>query len=759
MKELMLGLRLLFGTGRGNRARFALMAVGGSLGVCCLAIVLTVPGILAAQDARVAGRQPTAPREMSQSEANSLPLGLERVDPVDSKPLTRIFLAEGTRSVAPPPGLKTFPRPGQVFVSPGLHKLLRTTPELAQRLPGRETGVIGAQGLARPDELVAYVGTSRDQLHDGWHLSHFGMGYAPNPTLEPPTADVLRYTMLVIALLPLTVFISVCARLSAAERVRRLAALRLLGMSAKEVQRVNAAETVAAAAVGALLGLGEYWLLNQLLSRIGLPGFTWYPNDGALSGTTCAICLVGCPALAWFVGRASARKAAKSPLAVRRNAQPKPPSSWGLLPLAAGSGIAAGYCAIGASGHAPTYSATHALLIPAAAILIGGGLVTALPPVSRFLAQWIAASTRSLTLGLAMRRNEAEPGGTIRLAAGLVLLVFGASLVQGVLIELDRTAKPDSPAQSYDVSTERLTTAQQHALEQLPGTRAHFLLASSTGVSVSDTMPTPELVLATCAQLRAATAWVGDCADGKPLRLRDSAQTYETAVDAGVKLRFRLDDGHRAVTFRAPQQSVLYRDGRPMQMIDSGSILIPPSMLPHGTHPESAVLRLVSDSDPGTIRRVFDGIGRVAPTADVTTTGLNVAVLQESAIVKALLAVAMTLGLVIGLATFLVAAIDRAVERRPQVTALTLLGAKRSTLRAAQTAQVALPLAAGLLLAIVTGRMAESSYLIVGGGTVFWDTAGLPLLLTGTLCVIAVAALGSLPLVGRRIDPELIRRD
>ncbi|WP_443077805.1 FtsX-like permease family protein [Streptomyces sp. NBC_01450] len=108
---------------------------------------------------------------------------------------------------------------------------------------------------------------------------------------------------------------------------------------------------------------------------------------------------------------------------------------------------------------------------------------------------------------------------------------------------------------------------------------------------------------------------------------------------------------------------------------------------------------------------------------------------------------------------YLVAATDRAVERRPQVTALALLGARARTLLAVQVVQVVLPLTVGLVLAVVVGKMAESSYLVTGGGAVFWDGDGVPLLLACALGVLVVAAVGALPLVGRRIDPELIRRD
>ncbi|MFG3287369.1 FtsX-like permease family protein [Streptomyces sp. NPDC048179] len=759
MNETLLGLRLLFGSGRGNRARFALMTLGGSIGVCCLAIVLTIPGILAAQDARVAARQAVPPDRAVAADMSGLPLWLERTDPYGSRPLVRIFLARGTEAVAPPPGLKAIPDRGEVFVSPRLHEVLRTENGLAQRLPGREKGLIGPQGLARPEELVAYVGMSRGELADGLPVTRFGKREAPIPTVDPSTLDILRFTMVGIVLLPLAVFLSVCARLSAAERARRLAALRLLGMSIKEVQRVNAAETVAAAGLGALLGLGEYWILNQLFSRAGLPGFTWYPGDGTLSATTLLACLVGCPALAWFVGRASARKAAANPLAVRRTAVEKPPSSWGFLPLIAGSGIAAGYCAAGITGHAPRDTFLPSLLIPSAIIMIGVGLVTTLAPLCRMLAQRVARSTRSLALGLAMRRNEAEPGGTLRVAAGLVLLVFAASLAQGVLIQLDQATRNSSRIQSYDIPYEELTTAQRQSLEQLKDTRGHVVSMQSSLVGASETAWSPHVVVATCAQLRAAVSWTGACADGQAMRLRGTGGTVGEAPQAGARFAVQLDGGHRRLSLTVPERSLPYREFPGSLVIDPESVLVPPSALPPGSRPANATFTLVSTSDPDVVRRVLDGIGHVAPTADVLPQGLDITGLQQIAVIKTLLAVGMVLGLVIGIGAYLVAATDRAVERRPQVTALALLGARPRTLRAVQVAQVVLPLAIGLALAVVVGKTAESGYLVTGGGTIFWDGAGLPLLLVGTLGVMAVAALGALPLVGRRIDPELIRRD
>ncbi|MFF3915566.1 FtsX-like permease family protein [Streptomyces sp. NPDC001852] len=763
MRELLLGLRLLLGSGRGSRVRFLLMALGTAIGVSCLAVVLTIPGILAAQDSRMAARQPSCARD-SQGHCigtKGAPRELTRTDPLGSRPMTRVFITPGTKHIEPPPGLVELPRPGEIILSPRLHEVLHAEPGLAKLLPGRERGLIGAQGLAHPDELYAYVGVLPATLKNADVVTFFGMPYPPSPTVENSTLDIVRFTLAGVVLLPLAVFLSVCARLSAAVRVRRLAALRLLGLSTKAVQRVNAAETVAAAALGAVLGLGIYALVNQLISRAGLPGFKWYPSDGALSFSTILICLVGCPALAWFVGRVSARRAAANPLAVRRSAAQKPPAKWGLLPLVPGLGVVAGYCVVGATGHAPRDTRLSAVLMPLAVVFVGVGLVLALPLLSRAIARRVARWSGPLFLGLAMRRNEAEPGGALRVATGLVLLVYAASLVQGVLIELDQVSKHESPVQGYSIGLDDVTAEQQHVLEHIAGIRGHAVQMRSWMDPHTDAFePTIDAVIATCGQLRELVPIVDGCVDDGPVRLLDRAQDVGGDSKPGNAFAFHLRGaGHgRFMHLRVPEKTLRYRDWDGISALDA-EVLIPPSVLPKGYRPENASLVLLSSSDPATVRNVLDGIGGVDPTIAVDPYGINVTALQQIAVVKTLLAIGMVLGLIIGVAAYLVAATDRAMERKSQVTALALLGARPRTLRAAQVAQVVVPLAVGLVLAVVTGKAAESSYLVTGGGAIFWDGKGVPLLLACAVGAVAVAALGSLPLVGRRIDPELIRRD
>ncbi|WP_435208241.1 FtsX-like permease family protein [Streptomyces sp. bgisy034] len=759
MREFLLGLRLLFGSGRGNRVRFFLMAAGGSLGVCCLALVLTIPQILDAHDGRDAARQP---RSASAQPAGST-LVLQRTDPYGSKAFTRVFLAKGTKDADQvPPGLKELPDPGEVFLSPRAHDLLRDRPAVKGLLPGDEQGLIGAPGLAHPDELFAYIGTTRDKIADeGRALNGWGYSYAPFPAIEPSTLTYLRFALGSLVLLPLGIFLSVCARLSAASRNRRLASLRLLGLSTKGTQRVNAAETVVAALLGSVLGLGEYWVLNQVMTRTGLPSLRWYPDDGALSATTIAVCVVGCPVLAWFVGRVSARDAAANPLAVRRTAAPGRPAKWGGLLLVTGLGIVVGYCATGFTDRPANSVGLNTLLIPAGILLTGLGLVLTLPLISYALARRVARTTRSLTLNLAMRRNEVEPGSTMRVVTGLVLLVFSASLAQGVLIQLEQVTRPSAPVQDYSLSLSALTAEQQRRLADVPGVRAHAVTVESwTDPEGSADQPWASAVVATCDQLAKLVQGGKGCVDGKVMRLSDPNAGTGQGARPGDTLHFRVREGGKDKTLPIPlPHDVIAYSAYDPSAVHGADVLVPPSVLPAAARPEGARYVLTGSSDHGEVRKVLDGIAAVTPTAEVEPVGVNIEGLQQIAVLETLLAVGMIMGLVIGTAAFVVSATDRAMERRAQVTAITLIGARGRTLRAVQCVQVVLPLSIGLALALVTGKLAESSYLITGGGEIYWDFAGLPVLTLAAAGVAAVSAVGTLPLVGRRIDPELIRRD
>lgn len=753
MNAFLLGLRLLRGSNRRGRIRFSLMTLGSALGVACLAAVLTIPSIVTAHDARTAARE-ALPGDPSSSSF----VHVEHKDPYGSRPLRRVFVARVRPGPGPvPPGVTELPAAGEAVVSPTLRDLLATHPGVKGLVPGRVTGVIRPEGLGGQEDLYAYIGTEAKRLTDAVPLGSFGSKYSSQEVIEPSTLDALRFTLACVVLLPLVIFLSVCARLSGESRARRLAALRLVGLSARDTMRVNAGESVVAAFVGAVVGVGVYVGVNEVMARVGLPGLHWYPADGRPGWETVAWCVVGCPALAWGVGRFSARRAAKSPISVRRTGERRAPRKAGALLLVPGLGVIGGYCVLSVMGRDPSGGSASSLLVPGAVLLTGAGLVWGLAPITAWLAKRVAGAAKSLPLALAMRRTEVDPGASLRVVTGLVLLVFGASLTQGVLVELDQVSRRTDPLQEYRIELDQIDAAQRKALEGLPGVVDHVVSYRSWDPLDGSDVPQTSMVVATCAQLTALTRRSSGCVDGKVMQLRNTDSAFAYDPKPGERYAFALENGRKAM-FAVPRERV---DVRPwsVSVVASGALLVPPSLLPAGGAEADGALTLVSGADPVTIRKVLDGIGAVAPTAAVDPVGIVVESLAQLTVIRSLLAVGMVLGLVIGVAAFVVSVADRAMERRGQVAALALLGARAGTLRVVQVVQVVLPLAVGLGAALVTGWLAESSYLITGGGTVHWDWDALPLLFTCALGVLLVAGLASVPMVRRHVDPEHIRRD
>ncbi|WP_426364975.1 FtsX-like permease family protein [Streptomyces sp. E-08] len=750
MSTFLLGMRLLWVSGRRGQVRFLLMTLGSALGVACLAAVLTIPSILSAHDARAAAREP-------RPGASNI-VYREFNDPYGSQPLHRVFVARTRTGPTPvPPGIDRLPSAGEAVVSPRLGEILAANPRAAGLVPGRVVGTIAPEGLGGSDDLYAYIGIARAQLPAAESLGGFGIGKSWRPVVDPSTLSTLRFTLGCIVLLPLVTFLSVCARLSGESRARRLAALRLVGLSAKDTRRVNAGESVIAAALGALIGIVAYLGINEAMARVGLPGLHWYPADGRPEGTTIALCLLGCPALAWVVGQFSARQAALSPISVRRTGESKPPKKFGMLLLVPGLGIIVGYCVLSIMGRDPSGGSASSLLVPGAVLLTGAGLVFGLAPITAWFARQLAGVTKSVPVALALRRTEVDPGSSLRVVTGLVLLVFGASLTQGVLIELDQVSRRTAPLQEYDIRLNDVSQAQRKALEGVAGVRTAIVSYGSWDPLDGTDVTHAEVVAADCEQLTAYTQRATGCLDGQIMQLHDNRTVSDYGPKAGETYLFALKDG-RKVSLTVPREQISVRPWD-ISVFEAGALLVPPSLLPPDLADADGTLTLVSSADPGTVRAVLDGVGAVAPTASVEPVGIVIDSLAQLTVIRSLLVVGMVLGLVIGVAAFVVSVADRAMERRGQVAALVLLGARAGTLRVVQVVQVVLPLVVGLGAAIVAGWLAESSYLITGGGAVHWDWEGLPLLFACALGVVLAAAVASVPMVRRHIDPEHIRRD
>lgn len=112
----------------------------------------------------------------------------------------------------------------------------------------------------------------------------------------------------------------------------------------------------------------------------------------------------------------------------------------------------------------------------------------------------------------------------------------------------------------------------------------------------------------------------------------------------------------------------------------------------------------------------------------------------------------------IGLLTFTIAGIDRALSRRRELTALRLIGAPGRLLRTAQWCEAAHPTVLGSLLAIAAGGYAGATYLQLDDDKVMPLTTAFALAAVATVTSMLLAWITTLGTTAR-LDPEHIRAE
>ncbi len=266
MLAVRLALRLITGAGPAGRLRLALTALGIALGVVAALFSLAVPRFLEAGAERASDRFPRAALAGQQAAFSYAIVS----DDFKGRPWLQVFLAPADGGSPPPapPGVPRFPAPGESFVSPEVQRIVAQDAS-ASRSQGTAAGSIGPAGLAQPEELVSYIGVQADQLPDGGAAgSAFGVSSGLSGPSVSPTA--VRLEMALLVGLPAAAYLATCAQLSAASRMKRLAALRLLGLRRDTILRVSALESGIAGGVGALAGLALFGRGAARLDRAGV---------------------------------------------------------------------------------------------------------------------------------------------------------------------------------------------------------------------------------------------------------------------------------------------------------------------------------------------------------------------------------------------------------------------------------------------------------------------------------------------------------
>jgi hypothetical protein len=406
----------------------------------------------------------------------------------------------------------------------------------------------------------------------------------------------------------------------------------------------------------------------------------------------------------------------------------------------------------------------------AGAVATGLGLPLAVPVVvSRGATLLLARGGPAVRI--AARRLQLEPAATTRVVAGLLGAFFVCAGAQCVLVIFERTpqylaavrAETTGP-QRIDVLERPGTALDVTSLAAVPGVRS-ITPAPSVGVADSCGADLPrgactsvyvgtcadlQRVLPTVTQCRDRPAWLGDAHPGRPAPGTPLPLVWSGGDGSGPAL----------LTVPAPAEQWPLRE---LSTVENYSLSSYELFLPVSTPGADRLLARSTD------RWVLltSGGGRVRDDVTLAAAALGgdsyssaePEQLRQVEQYRTLIWAATAVALLLGFAALVVTSVDRAIERRRQLAAFHVLGAPARVLRRSQLLQVFLPLAIGMPVAALTGLLAGRAYLVFGGeGAATPTRAVLVTGLLGLLASLAVAGL-TVPGVGRRVTPELLRRE
>ena len=410
------------------------------------------------------------------------------------------------------PGLARLPGAGQFYASPALARLLKTVPagELGDRFRGHQVGLLGDAALSGPDELAIVVGYSPSQLA-ALPATQVVNRIASAPQLMG-TTNLYRLGFgiaTLIILFPLLSMINTATRLAATRREERLAALRLVGATPRQVNVVASVDAVVGASAGVVIGVFLFLAIRPLLESISFSGvrFFGYTVTPTLWGYTAIVVMV--PLLAALSSLVSLRRVWITPLGVSRRTTPARPGWWRILPMLVGVPLFIDPL-VSHPGKPDGTLAFLGLFLIMAGLVLGGSWLTM--QISRILAR----TARGPSGLLAARRLADNPKGAFRTSAGLVLAVFAGSFIACVVPAFAAAQTQGAAAKLTNVLRVPLAMGPFSGLDPKTGAQLLSHLDSQTGVTVVplyvNTAGSADSIVS-CSAIRALPA-LGSCDRG-----------------------------------------------------------------------------------------------------------------------------------------------------------------------------------------------------------------------------------------------------
>ena len=744
VRDVVLGVRLALGGGRMSRVgvvRLVMSTIGIGLATAVLLTAAAIPNAVDSRDARTEARF-IQPQPVSGVD----PLLMVYSDTVfDGERVSGSYL-KATGPTSPlPPGIDHVPAEGELLVSPAMRDLLTSEDgaKLAARFPDqRVTGTIGQDGVVDPHELTFYAG---GDLQPGKDFVRSVYGFSGHqPSAELPIGLLILLLLGVVAILtPVLIFVVTSSRIAGAERDRRLAALRLVGASRRQVIRLSAAESLVSAATGLVVGACLFLLVRSVAENVEFAGAGLYSSDLTLTWPLALTVVLLVPGLAVMASLFALRRTIIEPLGVVRQAKPvRRRLLWRVIPFALGAALL--FLHVPLEGER-----SGSMVVPGAALLLIGIPVLLPALLERAVSRFRGGKP---ALQLAMRRLQLDSGTAARVVGGVAVVLAGAIAVQTVLTAEAAEFGPssfseraaDSPVVdgmvnvSTDIDKDVLTTVRGVA-----GVQSAQLSRRFSAVGAGDHEYYTAAVV-DCETLR-ATRGVTECADGDVFATSVPG-TSEQEVRAGAKLAIT---DYRTGVASTPIDWTLPPTVRPISESSGGplgheSIIATPGALPPGDLGLAGVISVSADTrSPEVLDRIRDAIGPFRWKASVYF--LNTSTNSEgqsafTAIRNGLLG-GSAFTLLLAAVSLLVVALEQVRERRRPIAALSASGVPFAVLARSMLWQNVVPVLLGIGVAVVTGLgLAASMFSMIGDPfQVDWLTVGL---LSGAAALVVVFVTG-----------------
>ncbi|MGW4207121.1 FtsX-like permease family protein [Lentzea sp. NPDC004789] len=732
--DLALGVRLAVGGSRKSWVRLALQGLGIGMSVAVLILAASIPAAIGARDLREDARQPN-----THERSASAPLVAEN----GSKPfrndfITGYYVRVLGAGAAVPPGLDRLPGDGEIVLSPKLAELL-ASPEgelLRPRFPQKVIGTIGEPGLISPLDLHFYAGDDKIPPSEGIRVSRWGAGYG-NGGLAP-ILWLLTLVGGIVLLFPVLVFVGVSARLAAAQRDRRLAALRLVGASASRVRMIAAGEALIGALVGLVAGFGLFFAIRPFVSGISLAQLSVFPSDLTPSlGLSLAVVAV-VPVLAVATSLFAMRRTVIEPLGVVRQQKPvRRRLWWRLVPAVAGIALL-----VSQFGKTSDTERPNQWPVVLGVVFLMFGIPVLLP----WLVERVVFRLRggSPALQLAVRRLQLDSGTAARVVGGVAVALAGTVTLQMILAGVEHevvakeSRKLDRSVLSVSVSEPSDAAGMAEALAKGKGVRSvHDLITATATLTPRSYV---QVSVGTCAALNSLVSAPG-CVDGKAYVVRDVGGGGQ-APEPGAVLRFgspnASDEGRKQWTVPAVLDQVPgSQDGLYLTPAAAAGL----DLETFGQHEYQAVL------DPAVPDAAEHARNAIAAYSWRVWTlyqgeGQLPQVERVFGLVRQALYAGATLTLLLAGASMLVMALEQVRERRRPLAVLAASGVPRGTLARSLLWQNGVPLVLSTAVSVATGIGLGILSIKVSGAEAAFDWQGIGLVTAASMAlVLAVTAL------------------